>query len=179
MKVNHRIPLAVGALGVTVAAFTSPHGAAVVSQIAAQTSASAAAPQDCQISLHCMSATARPSYQSASAARLAQSRSATMTTQRRIATTWRVLPPILRAKGRSRRAAKPAARVAGPGSSFPDGMIVTNSHVVEDADEVLVKLTDKREFKAKVLGSDKRSDVAVIKIDASGLPAVKVGNPPT
>ena len=58
-----------------------------------------------------------------------------------------------------------------------DGLIVTNSHVVEDADEVLVKLTDKREFKAKVIGSDKRSDVAIIKIEASGLPAVKIGNP--
>ena len=71
-------------------------------------------------------------------------------------------------------------RRQGGGSGFiisADGLIVTNSHVVEDADEVLVKLTDKREFKAKVIGSDKRSDVAVIKIEASGLPAVKVGNP--
>ena len=66
------------------------------------------------------------------------------------------------------------------GSGFiisADGLIVTNSHVVEDADEVLVKLTDKREFKAKVIGSDKRSDVAIIKIEAKGLPAVKIGNP--
>jgi len=71
-------------------------------------------------------------------------------------------------------------RRQGGGSGFiisADGLIVTNSHVVEDADEVLVKLIDKREFKAKVIGSDKRSDVAVIKIEASGLPAVKVGNP--
>ena len=71
-------------------------------------------------------------------------------------------------------------RRQGGGSGFiisADGLIVTNSHVVEDADEVLVKLTDRREFRAKVIGSDKRSDVAVIKINASGLPAVKVGNP--
>ena len=48
---------------------------------------------------------------------------------------------------------------------------------MDDADEVLVKLTDNREFKAKVIGSDKRSDVAVIKINAKDLPAVKLGNP--
>ena len=53
---------------------------------------------------------------------------------------------------------------------------MTNAHVVEGADEVLVTLTDKREFKAKILGADKRSDVAVVKIEASGLPAVKVGD---
>ena len=71
-------------------------------------------------------------------------------------------------------------RRQGGGSGFiisGDGLIITNSHVVEDADEVLVKLTDSREFKAKVIGSDKRSDVAVIKIEAKGLPAVKIGNP--
>jgi serine protease Do len=71
-------------------------------------------------------------------------------------------------------------RRQGGGSGFiisSDGFIITNSHVVEDADEVLVKLTDRRELKAKVIGSDKRSDVAVIKIEASGLPAVKIGNP--
>lgn len=71
-------------------------------------------------------------------------------------------------------------RRQGGGSGFiisADGLIVTNSHVVDDADEVLVKLTDKREFKAKVIGSDKRSDVAVIKINAKDLPAVKIGNP--
>lgn len=67
----------------------------------------------------------------------------------------------------------------GVGSGFilsPDGFIMTNAHVVEGADEVLVTLTDKREFKAKIVGSDKRSDVAVVKIEASGLPAVKVGD---
>jgi len=65
------------------------------------------------------------------------------------------------------------------GSGFiigADGMILTNAHVVADADEVMVKLTDKREFKAKVLGADKRSDVALIKINATGLPVVKLGD---
>ena len=55
-------------------------------------------------------------------------------------------------------------------SSAPDGIILTNAHVVADADEVTVRLTDKREFKAKVLGSDKMTDVAVLKIDAKDLP---------
>ena len=53
---------------------------------------------------------------------------------------------------------------------------MTNAHVVEGADEVIVTLTDKREFKAKIVGTDKRSDVAVVKIEASGLPAVKIGD---
>ena len=53
---------------------------------------------------------------------------------------------------------------------------MTNAHVVEGADEVLVTLTDKREFKAKIVGADKRTDVAVVKIEATGLPAVKVGD---
>jgi len=57
-----------------------------------------------------------------------------------------------------------------------DGYIMTNAHVVDGADEVVVTLTDKREFKAKIIGADKRSDVAVVKIEASGLPAVKVGD---
>ncbi len=67
----------------------------------------------------------------------------------------------------------------GVGSGFiltADGFIMTNAHVVEGADEVLVTLTDDREFKAKIIGSDKRSDVAVVKIEATGLPAVKVGD---
>ena len=67
----------------------------------------------------------------------------------------------------------------GVGSGFilsTDGYVMTNAHVVEGADEVLVTLTDKREFKAKIVGSDKRTDVAVVKIDATGLPAVKVGD---
>jgi serine protease Do len=67
----------------------------------------------------------------------------------------------------------------GVGSGFiltSDGVIMTNAHVVEGADEVMVTLTDKREFKARIIGSDKRTDVAVVKIDASGLSAVKVGD---
>lgn len=66
------------------------------------------------------------------------------------------------------------------GSGFiisPDGYILTNAHVVDSADEISVKLTDKREFKARVIGSDKRTDVALIKIEANGLPAVKMGDP--
>lgn len=68
----------------------------------------------------------------------------------------------------------------GLGSGFiisADGIIITNAHVVADADEVIVKLTDRREFKAKVKGQDKLSDVAVLKIDAKDLPVVKIGNP--
>jgi len=66
------------------------------------------------------------------------------------------------------------------GSGFiisADGTILTNAHVVDAADDVTVKLSDKREFKAKVIGSDKRTDVAVIKIEATGLPVVKIGDP--
>lgn len=69
--------------------------------------------------------------------------------------------------------------VRGQGSGFilrDDGIILTNAHVVQDADEVTVKLIDKREFKAKVLGVDKATDVAVLKIDAKNLPSLKVGS---
>jgi len=65
------------------------------------------------------------------------------------------------------------------GSGFivsPDGLILTNAHVVEGAEGVTVKLADHREFKAKVLGADHASDIAVIKIDAQGLPTVRFGN---
>ncbi len=58
-----------------------------------------------------------------------------------------------------------------------DGYILTNAHVVNAADEVLVKLSDKREFKAKIIGADKRTDVALIKIKATNLPKVTIGNP--
>ncbi|MCO4095118.1 MAG: Do family serine endopeptidase [Acidovorax sp.] len=67
----------------------------------------------------------------------------------------------------------------GVGSGFilsADGFVMTNAHVVDGADELLVTLTDKREFKARVIGADKRTDVAVVKIDATGLPAVKLGD---
>jgi len=66
------------------------------------------------------------------------------------------------------------------GSGFiisADGYIMTNAHVVDAADEITVKLTDKREFKAKVIGADRRTDLALIKIDATGLPAVRFGDP--
>jgi serine protease Do len=65
------------------------------------------------------------------------------------------------------------------GSGFiisADGNILTNAHVVDGADEVMVKLTDKREFKAKVMGADKRTDVALIKIEANNLPVAKLGD---
>ena len=68
----------------------------------------------------------------------------------------------------------------GIGSGFivtPDGYVLTNAHVVADASEVTVKLTDRREFRAKVIGVDKRSDVALIKIPATGLPTVRFGDP--
>ncbi len=67
----------------------------------------------------------------------------------------------------------------GVGSGFilsPDGFVMTNAHVVDGADDVLVTLPDKREFKAKIIGADKRTDVAVVKIDATGLPAVRIGD---
>jgi serine protease Do len=70
-------------------------------------------------------------------------------------------------------------RPRGVGSGFiltADGYVMTNAHVVEGASEVLVTLTDKREFKAKIIGADKRTDVAVVKIEANGLPVVKVGD---
>ena len=69
----------------------------------------------------------------------------------------------------------------GLGSGFivsPDGYIVTNAHVVDGASEVTVKLTDRREFTAKVIGTDKRTDIALIKIDAKNLPALDLSAPP-
>jgi serine protease Do len=69
--------------------------------------------------------------------------------------------------------------VHGLGSGFiidPNGLIMTNAHVVKDASEVTVKLTDRREYRAKVLGADPKTDIAVIKIDAKNLPAVSLGN---
>ncbi len=66
------------------------------------------------------------------------------------------------------------------GSGFiisPDGYILTNSHVVKDADEIVVKFSDRRELLAKVIGSDARTDVALLKVDAKDLPAVTIGDP--
>jgi serine protease Do len=82
------------------------------------------------------------------------------------------------APGRPDRA--PPALVHGQGSGFivgADGLILTNAHVVRDAQEVTVKLQDRREYKARVLGSDPATDVAVLKIDAHDLTVVNFGNP--
>ena len=74
--------------------------------------------------------------------------------------------------------ARPESRSLGSGFIISqDGYILTNAHVVDAADEINVKLTDKREFKAKVVGADKRTDVALIKIEAASLPTVRMGNP--
>ena len=73
---------------------------------------------------------------------------------------------------------QPEARSLGSGFIISaDGYILTNAHVVEGADEINVRFTDKREFKAKVIGADRRTDIAVIKIEAASLPAVKFGDP--
>jgi serine protease Do len=67
----------------------------------------------------------------------------------------------------------------GVGSGFiltPDGYVMTNAHVIDGADQVTVTLADKREFKARVIGADKRTDVAVVKIDAANLPAARIGD---
>jgi serine protease Do len=72
-----------------------------------------------------------------------------------------------------------APMMRGEGSGFivsADGVILTNAHVVRDADEVTVKMQDRREFRAKVLGSDPKTDVAVLKIDAHNLPVVPLGS---
>ncbi|MBL8383902.1 MAG: Do family serine endopeptidase [Burkholderiales bacterium] len=68
---------------------------------------------------------------------------------------------------------------SGVGSGFilsADGFIMTNAHVVRGADDIYVRLTDKREFKARLIGADQRTDVAIVKIEASGLPAVSIGD---
>lgn len=73
---------------------------------------------------------------------------------------------------------KRESRSLGSGFIFSsDGFILTNSHVVAGADDITVKLNDKREYAATVIGVDKRTDVAVIKIEASGLPFVSIGDP--
>jgi serine protease Do len=74
------------------------------------------------------------------------------------------------------------APMRGEGSGFivsPDGIVLTNAHVVDGAQKVTVKLTDRREFEARVIGADAKSDVAVLKIDAHDLPVTKLGDPRT
>ena len=84
----------------------------------------------------------------------------------------------LPAPGQAPRGNQPAVRGAGSGFVVSsDGYILTNTHVVANADEVTVRLTDRREFAAKVIGADERTDVAVIKINATNLPTVKLGDP--
>ncbi len=78
-----------------------------------------------------------------------------------------------------RRGGQAEVPTAGEGSGFiisPDGLIMTNAHVVRGASDVNVKLTDRREFKAKVLGSDAKTDIAVLKIEAKDLPVAKLGS---
>lgn len=90
-----------------------------------------------------------------------------------------IVPGNPRQTPRQNRPQQEEEQPRGVGSGFiltSDGYIMTNAHVVDGADDVFVTLTDKREFKAKIIGVDKRSDVAVVKIDATGLPAVKVGD---
>jgi serine protease Do len=82
--------------------------------------------------------------------------------------------------GQPGRPQAPEGRASGVGSGFiisSDGYVLTNAHVVANATEVTVKLTDRREFKAKVVGADRRTDVALLKVDAKNLPAVRIGNP--
>ena len=77
------------------------------------------------------------------------------------------------------RAQQREVPVRAQGSGFivsPDGIIMTNAHVVKDAKEVTVKLTDRREYRAKVLGADAKTDIAVLKIDAKNLPTLALGN---
>jgi len=71
------------------------------------------------------------------------------------------------------------SEVTSLGSGFiisPDGFILTNHHVVKDADEIVVRLQDRRELVAKVVGSDRRSDIALLKIDANNLPTLNIGS---
>ncbi len=91
--------------------------------------------------------------------------------------------PIPNAPGQrrpNRPQQQPEDQPRGVGSGFiltADGFIMTNAHVVDGVEQVLVTLTDKREFTARIVGADKRTDVAVVKIEATGLPPVKLGDP--
>ena len=91
----------------------------------------------------------------------------------------RILPPLRPgAAGPRGPQREPEAQSVGSGFIIgTDGYVITNAHVVDGADEVTVKLSDKREFKAKVIGADKRTDIALLKIDAKDLPKVTIGDP--
>ena len=87
--------------------------------------------------------------------------------------------PLPNRRGNPRGEGSDEPQQRGVGSGFvlsADGFIMTNAHVVDGSDEVIVTLTDKREFKARIVGADKRSDVAVVKIEATGLSPVKIGD---
>ncbi len=87
--------------------------------------------------------------------------------------------PVPGMPGNGRGGRVPDQVQQGVGSGFivsADGFVLTNAHVVDGATEVTVKLTDKRNFKARVVGVDKRTDVALLKIDATGLPSVRTGD---
>lgn len=87
--------------------------------------------------------------------------------------------PIPRGQGPRPRRGGEEEVARGVGSGFiisNDGFILTNAHVVAGADDVLVTLSDRREFKAKVLGADERSDVALLKVEGRDLPSLKIGN---
>ena len=89
------------------------------------------------------------------------------------------MPNTPNAPRQQRRGQPEEAQPKGVGSGFilsADGFVMTNAHVVDGADQVMVTLPDKREFKARIVGLDKRTDVAVVKIEATGLPAVKIGD---
>ena len=80
---------------------------------------------------------------------------------------------------RGDRGGQDVPRERGVASGFilsPDGYVMTNAHVVENASEIIVTLTDKREFSGKLIGADKRTDVALVKIEATGLPRVTIGD---
>ncbi|WP_302175742.1 DegQ family serine endoprotease [uncultured Hydrogenophaga sp.] len=89
------------------------------------------------------------------------------------------VPPGATPRGPRQGQGPQEERPRGVGSGFvlsSDGLIMTNAHVVDGADELIVTLPDKREYKARVVGADKRTDVAVVKIEATGLSPVKIGD---
>jgi serine protease Do len=96
------------------------------------------------------------------------------------------LPQVPRGDDRGERGGSPDQSDNGDGESnngvgsgfilSADGYVMTNAHVVDDADNIYVTLTDKREFKAKLIGVDDRTDIAVVKIDAASLPTVTIGD---
>ena len=79
--------------------------------------------------------------------------------------------------GSGKKAEAPKRKASGSGVIISqDGYIVTNNHVVQDADEILVKLNDKKEYKARIIGTDKTTDLALIKVEATNLPAIPIGD---